>query len=210
MKKWMCLILAEILLLCGTACDAKNKDTVPYSYVRAAALTDEQAQEIMAVIVPKQLEIMHLFGEWNDNTLDYTKVCPWDEKYVLLTDERFTCVRDIRNYVLDVMTEETAKKEYFDKYLDGPYDPANHIANKYIDYDGKLYRSLHSGGKGYIYTLLPETSRIVERTENAVKIEMNTLLPSGVNDGWLYTPTLVKTNNGWRIHSLLVEGRYTN
>ena len=148
MRKWLCLALAVVSLLCCTACGTTDKDAVPYSHVSATALTDEQAQEIMAVIVPKQFEIMHIFGEWNDNTLDYTKVCPWDENYVLLTDERFTCVQDIKDYVLNIMTKEAAKKEYFDKFLDSQYDPANHIVNKYIDYDGKLYRSLHSGGKG--------------------------------------------------------------
>lgn len=209
-KKWLCLLLVGMLLVCCTACKATDKDTVPYNHVSAASLTDEQAQEIMAVIVPKQLEIMHIFGEWNDNTLDYTKVCPWDENYVLFTDERFTCVQDIKDFVLDVMTEETAEKEYFDKFLDGPYDPINHIANKYIDYDGKLYRSLYSGGKGYNYTLLPETSRIVARTENSVKIEMNTIYSMHTDDGWMYTPTLVKTNVGWRIHSMLHEGYFAN
>ncbi len=210
MKKGLCLLLIGALLLCFTACEAVDKDAVPYSDVSAASLTDEQAQTIMAVIVPKQLEIMQLFGEWNDHTLDYTQTCPWDENYVLFTDERFTCVQDIKDYVLNVMTEEAAKTEYFEKFLDGPYDPANDIANKYVDYEGKLYRSILSGGKGYHYTLLPETSRIVERTDNSVKIEMNTLYSADINDGWLYTPTLVKTDNGWRIDSLPLEGHYAN
>ena len=210
MKRWLCLALAGVLVLACTAC-GNHEDTtgVPYSNVDAGDLTDEQAQEIMAVIVPIQFEIMHIFGEWNDNTLDYTTVCPWDENYVLLTDERFTCVQDIRDFVLSVMTEEAAQEKYFDIYLDGPYDPANGMANKYIDYDGKIYRSLHSGGKGFLYTLLPETSRIVERTDNSVKIEMNTCRPVNIDDGWLYTPTLIKTENGWRVNSLLSEGYYS-
>jgi len=210
MRKWFGLMLVGVLLVCCAACKTTGKETVPYSHIDAAALTDKQAQEIMEVIVPKQLEIMNIFGEWNDDTLDYTEVCPWDENYVLFTDERFACVQDIKEYVLSVMTEETADKEYFDKYLDREYDPTNDIVNKYIDYNGKLYRSLHSGGKGYLRTLLPETSRIVERTENSVKIEMNTLYSMNTDDGWLYTPTLIKTKDGWRVHTTVYEGYYTN
>ncbi len=179
-----------------------------YIDVTPAELTDSQAKELMSAIVPKQFEIFNLFGEWDDNTLDHSQVCSFDENYVLLTDERFTCVQDIRNYVLDVMTEEAAKKLYFNHYLDGPYNPVNGDVNKYIDYDGKLYRSLHSGGKGFNYKLLPETSHIIERTEHSVKIEMNTLYSFGTNDGWMYTPTLVKTQQGWRINSSLDEGYY--
>lgn len=205
-------ILAMTLLFCLTACESDDKDSIPYSHVSAAELTDKQAQEIMAIIVPKQFEIFEIFCGANDNTLDYTQVCPWDENYVLMTDERFTSVQDIRDFVLETMTEEAAKKEYFDKYLDGPYDPANCNVNLYIDYEGKLYCGLYYGGKGFLYTMLPETSRIVARTENSVRIEMNTIYPVDTDDGWLYTdagwlytPTLVKTKDGWRVDNALLS-----
>lgn len=49
-------ILAITLLFCLTACESDDKDSIPYSHVSAAELTDKQAQEIMAIIVPKQFE----------------------------------------------------------------------------------------------------------------------------------------------------------
>lgn len=189
-----------------------SNNDVLYSHVSAADLTDEQAQAIMAVIVPKQFEIFDIFESSGLDIADDTQVCPWDENYVLVTDKRFKCVQDIRDFVLKTMTEESAKEIYFDTYLDGPYEPDTCNVNKYIDYDGKLYYSLYTGGKGFLYTMLPETSRIVARTENSVKIEMNTIYSFNKDDGWLYTPTLVKTKDGWRVDNSLLseEGRYAN
>lgn len=190
----------------------KTNNAVLYNHVTAADMTDEQAQAIMAVIVPRQFEIFNIFESSGLDIADDSQVCPWDENYVLVTDEQFKCVQDIRNFVLKTMTEESAKELYFDIYLDNPYEPDNYNVNKYIDYEGNLYCSLHTGGKGFLYTMLPETSRIVARTENSVTIEMNTIYSVDTNDGWLYTPTLVKTKDGWRVDNSLTseEGRYTN
>ena len=181
-----------------------------YIDVDPADLTDEQARVMMKVFIDKQFELFFLFTDYNDEALDYTQVCSFDEKYVLLKDERFTCVQDIRDYVLEVMTEEAAKRIYFDNYLDGPYDLSQGATNRYIDYEGKLYCSTHSGGKGFNRKLLPETSHIVERTENSVKIEMKTLFGYDTDDGWIYTPVLVKTKDGWRIDSDLDDGYYSD
>lgn len=222
------LIVSFVLLLCGcqkandkasaqSSIDAVSsqdeKEPVKYDKelyidIAPADLTDEQARVMMEGFIEKQFELFFLFTDYNDKALDYTQVCPFDEKYVLLKDERFTSVQDVRDYVLEVMTESAAKRTYFDAYLDGPYDKSKGDANRYIDYEGKIYCSTHAGGKGYNYKLLPETSRIVERTENSVKIEMKTLYGFEDDDIWVYTPTLVKTKDGWRIDSNWEDGYY--
>lgn len=210
MKRLIHLSLVVFVLLFGfSACNGSQKDAVPHSDVSAAELTDEHAQEIMAVIVPKQFEIFTLFN--GDVDVDGTQACPLDEYYVLVTDERFDCVQDIRDFVLETMTEDAAKEYYFNRYLSGEYNPDNDGTNQFIDYEGKLYFGQFSGS-GFAYEMRPETSRIVERTENTVKIEMNTMRDIYTDDGWLYTPTLVKTKDGWRVDCSISsnEGRYVD
>ena len=72
--------------------------------------------------------------------------------------------------------------------------------NRYIDYDGKLWTDTYSEGAGWSQTFLTDTSRIVSRTADTVTIEMDTL-HFGAEDNWRYTPTLVKTEAGWRLAS---------
>lgn len=180
-------------------------DHTPHSAVDPADLTDEQAQEILALLVPKQVEIFGIF-QLDYTKIDATQTCPWDEKYVLCTDERFACVQDIKDFILTTMTESAAQEYFFDVYLDGPYDPPEDV-NYYIDYEGKLYRSTYAEGKGFSTNYLIETAHIVERTHTAVTLQMDTLWGAEPSD-FVYTPTLVKTQNGWRIDNRLDEGYY--
>lgn len=207
MKKLFCLVLFACVLAFGfSACGNSDKDAVPHSNISPANLTDKQAQEIMSVIVPRQVEIFVLFNGEVDT--DNTKVCPLDENYVLVTDERFDSVQDIRSFVLKTMTHDAAEEYYFNRYLSDTYNP-NADGNQFIDYEGKLYFGQFAGS-GFNYEMQPETTRIAERTENTVKVEMNTTR-GGEDDGWLYTPTLVKTKDGWRVDCSIDsnEGRET-
>ncbi len=179
---------------------------VPYSDVSADKLTDKQAQEIMGKIIPRQLEIIFtLFSEGDPELLDDSQRHPADEMYVLVKDERFSCVQDVKDYVLSIWTKEGAQEWIFNSYFDNAEYP------KYIDYQGKLYFSAHAGGKGFIYNLLPETTRIVKRSGNVLNLEMDTRRSGDKSndDIWLHTPTLVKTANGWRISNGLHEGKDT-
>lgn len=203
MKKCLCLVACVCVLLFGfSACGNSNKDAVPHGNVSPANLTDKQAQEIMAVIVPKQFEIFTIFN--GDVDTDDTKVCPLDREYLLVTDERFSSVQEIKDYVLETMTESAAKEYYFDHYLSDTYNPGRDRGNQFIDYEGKLYFG-EFASSGFLYDMLPETTRIVERTENSVKVEMNTVFGENENDGWLYSPTIVKTKDGWRVDDSILS-----
>lgn len=192
MKKLLCLAFCVCALVLSISACGTDKDAVPHGDVSAADLTDKQAQEIMAVVVPKQFEIFTLFNGAVDT--DATQTCPLDKNYVLVTDERFKCVQDIRNYVLKTMTQSAAEDDYFDSHLSGMYNPDTDGENRFLDYEGKLYFG-EFAGSGFAYEMRPETTRIVVRTENTVKVEMNTLC-YGEDDDWLYTPTLVKKKTG--------------
>lgn len=206
MKKLLCIALCVCALVLSISACGTDKAAIPHGNVSATDLTDSQAQEIMAVIVPRQFEIFALFN--GDVDTDATKTCPLDKNYVLVTDERFNSVQEIKEYVLKTMTREAAQKEYFDRRLSDKPNPDDDGENRFIDYEGKLYFGEFSGS-GFAYEMRPETTRIIERTENTVKVEMNTLY-SGEDDGWLYTPTLVKTKDGWRVDCSIQanEGRY--
>lgn len=207
MKKLLCLMFCVCVLVLSFSACGTDKDAIPHGDVNAAELTDSQAQEIMAVIVPRQLEIFTLFNGAVDT--DDTQTGPFDESYVLVTDERFSSVQEIKEYVLKTMTEKAAKDYYFDRYLSGVYSADRDRGNQFIDYKGKLYFG-EFAGSGFAYEMCSETTRIVERTENTVKVEMNTKNGAGEDDGWLYTPTLVKTKDGWRVNCAIEsnEGRY--
>ena len=168
-----------------------------YKDVSAANLTDQQARELAALLVDRQIEI-HFLAQLDWDKVDTTVKCPFDENYVLCTDLRFSCVQDIRNFVLQGLTAEAAQV-WFDRHLDGPYNPPDSV-NRYIDYDGKLWTDTYSEGAGWSRTFLTDTARIVSRTADTVTIEMDTLY-FGVEDIWRYTPTLVKTEAGWRLAS---------
>ena len=166
-----------------------------YKNVGAADLTQQQARELTTMLVNRQKEI-HFITQLDVDKVDMSVTCPFDEHYVLCTDVRFTCVQDIRDFVLQGLTQQAAQK-WFDNWLDGPYNPPD-VVNRYIDYDGKLWVDTYSEGAGWSMTYLADTSRIIERTANSVTVEMDTLY-FGEEDTWKYTPTLVKTDAGWRL-----------
>lgn len=232
MKNFLCIILVifiSSLSACSTPTDNKpseskvtqnntdissqdeNNSTDTYNKqmyidVNPADITEAQVKELMANIIPRYVEVFGLFRlGFDENELDRTQVCPFDKYYIFFKDERFSCVKDIRDYTLEVMTEEAAKKAYFDIFLDGPYNPDTRDVNRYIDYEGKLYCSTHTSGTGFFTEFFTETSKIVERTENSVKIEINT---RSTDNTWVFTPTLVKTKDGWRVDSDMYEGYY--
>ena len=168
-----------------------------YKDVSAENLTDMQARQLAALLVNRQIDIHFL--AWLDwHKVDTSVKCPFDENYVLCTDLRFSCVQDIRDYVLQGLTAEAAQV-WFDRNLDGDYNPPDSV-NRYIDYDGKLWTDTYSEGAGWSWTFLTDTARIVSRTADTVTIEMDTLY-FGAEDNWRYTPTLVKTEAGWRLAS---------
>lgn len=166
-----------------------------YKDVGAAELTQQQARELTTMLVNRQKEI-HFITQLDVDKVDMSVTCPFDEHYVLCTDARFTCVQDIRDFVLQGLTQQAAQK-WFDNWLDGPYDPPD-VVNRYIDYDGKLWVDTYSEGAGWSMTYLTDTTRIIKRTANSVTVEMDTL-HFGEEDTWKYTPTLVKTDAGWRL-----------
>ena len=162
-------------------------------------MTDKQAQEILSFLMPKYIDIFEIYNEPTKDDMDSEQVHPLDGDYFLSKDTRFSCVQDVKDFTLSVLTSEIAEKYYFLSYLnDGPTAFQKPL---FIDCDGKLYRRM-SGGKGRSTTYLPETSRIVERGEDWVKIEMNTLC-YGREDDEVYSPILLKTEAGWRINSTL-------
>ncbi len=182
----------------------KEKDSaVPHGDVSAADLTDEQVADILAVLVQRQQQIEFLFHGDSGDGVDESAPCPIDSNYCLSTDVRFSCVQDIKDYISGVVTADEAQG-YFDRYLGEVQDSSSGMP-EYIDYDGKLYRNVASGGRGYSTTYLIKSSRIVERTKDTVKIEMDTL-HFGEPDSWVYTPTLVKTADGWRVDNDMHKG----
>lgn len=169
--------------------------------VSPADLTDDQAQDILDVLVPKQIEIEMLFS--GEGAVDYTQPCPINKDYYLSTDTRFSCVQDIKDYISATVTVKVAQV-YFDTHLDSAHDAPLGM-NEYIDYDSRLYRNTASGGVGFATAYLVDTARIVRRTDDAVEIEMDTLI-FGESNSLVYTPTLVKTADGWRIDNDIDKG----
>lgn len=206
MKKWLCLVLCGVLLFSVSACKKTDGDAVPHGHVSAADLTDKQAQEILEVLIPRQFDVFFLFQlDWEK--IDETQPCPFDENYKLCTDERFTCVQDIKDFILQVYTGEQAQW-YFDHYLDGPYDPPSNV-NYFIDYKGKLWRSTYAEGKGLNYgEYLMDTTHIVERTQNTVSVEMDAGKIEGSSVEEIYTFLLCETPDGWRLNSQFLECYY--
>ncbi len=183
---------------------AANGTRLPRSLhgnVSPADLTDEQAQELMRVLMPKQIEIELLFS--GEGGVDYMQPCPINGDYYLSTDTRFSCVQDIKDYISGTVTDKVAQV-YFDTHLDSAINTPEGL-NEYIDYEGKLYRNTASGGKGFATDYLVDTARIVRRTKDTVEIEMDTLL-FGEPDSWVYAPTLVKTDDGWRVDNDMYKG----
>ncbi len=169
--------------------------------VSPADLTDEQAQELMRVLMPRQIQTELLFS--NKGAVDYSQPCPLYAHYKQCADPRFHCVQDIRDYISATVTQSVAQ-QFFETYLDSAPD-ATGTLNEYIDYNGKLYRNVISGGKGVSATYLVDTARIVGRTDDAVTLEMNTRWLDRPSN-WVYTPTLVKTADGWRVDNTLDKG----
>lgn len=185
---------------CFFKSDSDDGDSVDfglYKDVEPDQLTEEQAQELATMLVNRQIDI-HFLTELDWNKVDKSVTCRVDENYVLCTDRRFTCVQDIRDYVSEGLTAEAAKV-WFDRHLDGEYDPPNSV-NRYIEFDGKLWTSTYSEGAGWSMTYLTDTARIISRTQNSVTVEMDTLY-FGDENNWKYTPTLLKTDEGWRMNT---------
>ena len=117
-------------------------------------------------------------------------------------------VQDIKDFISQVYTGKQ-EKWYFDVYLD--CEPTTNDTNYgcyYFDYDGKLYRNTSALGKGLNFSnYLMDTTRITERTENTVSIEMDAQdredYPSVV-----YKFLLCKTENGWRLDSPILDSYY--
>ncbi|MBQ4333556.1 MAG: leucine-rich repeat protein [Clostridia bacterium] len=202
---WLLLtaIVASIAVAVCFLPNPKKSDGL-YGDVSASKLTDAQAQELLADLVERQIELEFMFADEMPKA-DSSQPHPLDENFWLSTDERFSSIQDIRDMILAVMTEEAAETLFF-KYLDHPYDSPDN-APEFLEYDGKLYVNIYSGGYGFSTTYLYDTARIVGRTRNSVTVEMNTQFVD-LDDAFIYTPTLVKTRDGWRMDSSLGEGYY--
>lgn len=184
-----------------------DKTTVPHSDISAEQLTNKQAQEILEVLIPKQFEVFDLF-QLNFEKIDKTQSMPGNNWYKLCTDERFSCVQDIKDFISQVYTRKQ-EKWYFDVYLD--CEPTTNDTNSgcyYLDYDGKLYRSTLTLGKGLNFSnYLMDTARITERTENTVSVEMDAQDREDYL-GEVYKFLLCKTENGWRLDSPILDSYY--
>lgn len=202
---WLLLtaIVASIAVAVCFLPNPKKSDGL-YGDVSASKLTDAQAQELLADLVERQIELEFMFADEAPEA-DPSQPHPLDKNLWLSTDERFSSIQDIRDMVLGVMTREAAETLFF-HYLDGPFDSIGD-GPEYLEYEGKLYVNMYSGGKGFSTTYLFDTARIVERTRNSVTVEMNTQFVD-TDDSFIYTPTLVKTRDGWRLDSSLSEGYY--
>ncbi len=184
-----------------------DKTTVPHNDISASQLTNQQAKEILEVLIPKQFEVFSLF-QLDFEKIDKTQSMPGNNWYKLCTDRRFSCVQDIKDFISQVYTGKQGKW-YFDVYLD--CEPTTNDTNYgcyYLDYDGKLYRNTSALGKGLNFSnYLMDTTRITERTENTVSIEMDAQdredYPSVV-----YKFLLCKTENGWRLDSPILDSYY--
>lgn len=223
MKKFLCVFLS-ILFLLLTSCSYKtekqnssekttiNSDnseitSAPHSNISAEQLTNEQAREILEVLIPKQFEVFFLF-QFDSQKIDETQIMPGNAWYVLCTDERFSCVQDIKDYILQVYTGNQAKW-YFDIYLDcEPTTSDINFGCYYLDYDGRLYCNTVAGGKGLNYSkYLMDTTRIIERTESTVAVEIDAEDIVG-SPHEIYKFLLCKTQNGWRLDSRFLDSYY--
>lgn len=183
---------------------------VPYRNVSADKLNNDEAREILEVLIPRQFDVFFLF-QLDYDKIDLTQTLPISKWYALCTDERFTCVQDIRNFILQVYTVEQANW-YFHVYLDEVGVPEESDSYPYYrDYEGKLYRSTYTLGTGLNFSkYLVETTQIVARSENTVTVEMHA---EDLGDGApreIYKFLLCQTKEGWRLDSRFLDSYYLN
>lgn len=174
---------------------------VPYLNVSPDKLNNNEAREILEVLIPRQFDVFYLF-QLDYDKIDLTQTIPISKWYALCTDERFASVQDIRDFILQVYTGEQADW-YFRAYLDevGIPEESDHYPH-YRDYDGKLYRSTYTEGKGLIFSkFLADTTRIVSRTEDTVTVEMDAEAREDGGPREIYKFLLYQTQEGWRLNS---------
>ncbi len=174
---------------------------VPYRNVSPDKLNNNEAREILEVLIPRQFDVFNIF-QLDYDKIDLTQTIPISKWYALCTDERFTSVQDIRDFILQVYTSEKADW-YFRVYLDvaGVPEENDHYPY-YRDYDGKLYRSTHAEGKNLVFSqFLADTTRIVSRTENTVTVEMDAEARGDGEPREIYKFLLCQTQEGWRLNS---------
>lgn len=181
---------------------------VPHSDATAADLDGQEAQAILEVLIARQFEVFFLIRS-NHNRYDASQTIPDKERYALCTDDRFSCVQDVYDFVSTVYTEE--ETEYYIT-LAGESDEESpeqySISPVYLDYNGKLYYNTNERGIGinYSYYLL-HTTHITSRTDTTVTVTMGGDLleeDDGVADT-TYVFTLCKTATGWRLDSEILE-----
>ena len=178
---------------------------VPYLNVSPDKLNNNEAREILEVLIPRQFDVFYLF-QLDYNKIDLTHTIPISKWYALCTDERFASVQDIRDFILQVYTGEQADW-YFRVYLDEVSLPeeSDHYPY-YRDYDGKLYRSTHAEGKGLVFSkFLADTTRIVSRSENTVTVEMDAESREDGVPREIYKFLLCQTQDGWRLDSEFLD-----
>ena len=225
------VLLCSALAGCGSAAVGDQKkqpswvghypdyaaELAKFDDVTADSMTDEQLQQILALITDGEYKIAEVFW-FNEVTAVDPEAprLPMDDTYILYPGDDFTCVQDIRDFIASVYTGGEAYRMlgYIDDTRNTVYDPTKDDISMadawgarlyYVDYKGKLYYANWASGPLMPYDYHPEKATIKERFTKQSSIQF--ILPStlGVdNSEEDLCGSLIKTRDGWRLETWYV------
>lgn len=203
MKKWLCLVLAGVLVLClNTGCQKED--------------INEIFQSLLIKSVELNLAIADEFA-WdfagNSPTLEKGSTITIDGKsytlesdYCILEDPtRFHALgiyslADLRTKTEEIYTTACAEKT---RYYTVPDEVVSPDSPACIEYEEALYRKSVSWLITYSYAF--NTIQLIEKTDTSVTFEISCVDQQGNQSEKPLTFIMVKTAQGWRLNNC-----YTN
>ncbi|NRF89844.1 hypothetical protein HQN89_02165 [Paenibacillus frigoriresistens] len=160
-------------------------------------LTDNDAKEILKVLIPKAVRFYGVFNGTGWFKLDKTNTIPGEPGYAQVIDERITSIADLKNWVEETFTKDVAQTVFYSRYL----TPEIGSLPLYKDYQGKLYNDTGNGGHGWAFTFLTDTAKVISQKDNVAEVELDRTLFNNpdikltirieyINDKWMLASRL--------------------
>jgi len=159
-------------------------------------ISQKQAVEITKDMYTRTSEIYYCFLLYPSFSLGMNseQPLPKDSNYLLITDERFQSMADIRTY-----TETAYTPAYIDKYFTQYFDEQS----PFWEYNGRLYGDYTLGGIGCNIDYDWDNMRIISQDKNSLTVELTNKNDISENPSdtriSTYTYVMKKTENLWRL-----------
>lgn len=194
MKKWICGVLAVLLVIGLSGCGEKTaKGDLPKDGAKAAI---EQVKDYLEAVLPKAAEIIGIFSidglPVDPDAADSAQPDSTGQIFVPVISDEYKSVQDIKDAAEKIFTPEYLQEAYYSYAFEGTYA-------RFKDVDGVLYEDVNQGGGGSNDWLL-NTAEIASQETDKIVVSITHV--SAYGDQTPTQITLVSSESGWRIGSI--------